>query len=140
MSTKGTGRGAGDAGGADAPQRAALPPCPESANCVSSLAAPDDDTHFLPPLRYRGSRSDTERRLRAALATISRLTRRAGAEHHWRFEARSLVFRFVDDVEFLFDDAAQLVHFRSASRVGSGDLGVNRRRMRRVANAYERAL
>jgi uncharacterized protein (DUF1499 family) len=32
-------------------------------------------------------------------------------------------------VEFLLDDEAKTVHFRSASRTGHGDFGVNRRRM-----------
>ncbi len=49
-----------------------------------------------------------------------------------RAEARSAVFRFVDDVELLADENAGLIHFRSASRVGLGDLGVNGRRMRRI--------
>jgi uncharacterized protein (DUF1499 family) len=38
----------------------------------------------------------------------------------------------VDDVEFVFDDEAKTIHFRSASRTGYGDLGVNRARMEQV--------
>ena len=34
--------------------------------------------------------------------------------------------------EFLFDDEAKTIHFRSASRTGYGDLGVNRKRMEQV--------
>jgi len=45
-------------------------------------------------------------------------------------------FRFVDDVEFLFDDAARIIHFRSASRVGYYDFGVNRRRMIEISKRY----
>jgi len=44
-------------------------------------------------------------------------------------EFRSSFFEFVDDVEFLFDDTAKLIHFRSASRVGYYDFNVNRSRM-----------
>jgi uncharacterized protein (DUF1499 family) len=36
---------------------------------------------------------------------------------------------FVDDVEFLAEPAAGLVHVRSASRLGHSDLGVNRKRI-----------
>jgi uncharacterized protein (DUF1499 family) len=32
-------------------------------------------------------------------------------------------------VEFYVDEAAGLIHFRSASRLGEGDMGVNRQRM-----------
>ena len=51
-------------------------------------------------------------------------------------EFRSAFFRFVDDVEFLIDTEDQVIHFRSASRVGYSDLGVNRRRMERIREAF----
>jgi len=41
----------------------------------------------------------------------------------------SAIFRFKDDVSFLVDAAANEIHYRSASRVGSSDLGANRKRM-----------
>jgi uncharacterized protein (DUF1499 family) len=44
-----------------------------------------------------------------------------------RFGTRWL--RFVDDVEFWFDPAAQVVQVRSASRIGYGDWGLNRKRV-----------
>jgi uncharacterized protein (DUF1499 family) len=46
-----------------------------------------------------------------------------------RFEFRSRVFRFVDDVELLWDPIRRELHFRSASRAGHSDMGVNRRRV-----------
>jgi uncharacterized protein (DUF1499 family) len=46
-----------------------------------------------------------------------------------RAEFRSRVFRVIDDVEFLMDLPARLVHFRAASRGGRPDFGGNRRRM-----------
>jgi uncharacterized protein (DUF1499 family) len=39
---------------------------------------------------------------------------------------------FVDDAEFWFDPAAQVVHLRSASRVGRKDFGVNRARVESI--------
>lgn len=45
---------------------------------------------------------------------------------------------FTDDVEFLWSEEEGVVHFRSASRIGSWDLGVNRRRMRRLARRWRR--
>ncbi|WP_313122980.1 DUF1499 domain-containing protein, partial [Exiguobacterium sp.] len=52
----------------------------------------------------------------------------------------SKVFRFKDDVEFYFDEAAQVIHFRSASRVGYSDWGVNRKRMEDITRRYEEGL
>ena len=51
-------------------------------------------------------------------------------------EFRSSVFRFVDDVEFLIDPKERAIHFRSASRVGYSDFGVNRRRMQQVQKGF----
>ena len=54
-------------------------------------------------------------------------------------EARSFLFRFVDDVEFLVDPQQKLIHFRSASRVGYSDLGVNRARMEQFRKLFAAA-
>jgi uncharacterized protein (DUF1499 family) len=43
---------------------------------------------------------------------------------------------FVDDVEFRIDEAAGRIHVRSASRKGYWDLGVNRRRVETIREAF----
>ena len=40
--------------------------------------------------------------------------------------------KFVDDTEFWYDPAAQVVQVRSASRVGRRDFGVNRARVESI--------
>jgi len=49
----------------------------------------------------------------------------------------SKLMKYVDDVEFWFDPAANVIHVRSASRVGRGDLGVNRKRIEAVRAALD---
>ena len=51
----------------------------------------------------------------------------------------SFIFRFVDDVEFYFDDEQKLIQIKSASRVGYSDLGVNRRRIEKIRKQFETA-
>ena len=51
-------------------------------------------------------------------------------------EFRSLVFQFVDDVEFYFPPEKSIIHVKSASRSGYYDFGVNRRRVERVRAAF----
>jgi uncharacterized protein (DUF1499 family) len=58
-------------------------------------------------------------------------------EVYLHYEFISLILRFVDDVEFLFDERAKTIHFRSASRTGYSDLGVNRRRMEEIRKLTE---
>jgi uncharacterized protein (DUF1499 family) len=38
----------------------------------------------------------------------------------------------VDDVEFVFEDETKTIHFRSASKTGYSDFGVNRNRMEEI--------
>jgi len=50
---------------------------------------------------------------------------------------RSRIFRFVDDFEIRIDPVQKVIHVRSASRVGKGDMGVNKKRVelfRRLLN------
>ena len=47
------------------------------------------------------------------------------------------LMKYVDDVEFWFDAAANVIQVRSASRVGRGDLGVNRKRIEAVRAALD---
>jgi uncharacterized protein (DUF1499 family) len=51
-------------------------------------------------------------------------------------ESVSALFRFVDDVEFFFDDHQKVIHVKSASRTGYYDLGVNRRRIEIVRKRF----
>jgi uncharacterized protein (DUF1499 family) len=57
-------------------------------------------------------------------------------EDYLRVEYKSRIFGFVDDVEFWFDDENKRIHFRSASRKGYSDLGVNRKRMEGIREQF----
>ena len=51
-------------------------------------------------------------------------------------EVTSKIFGFVDDVEFYLNEPG-VIHFRSASRIGYSDLGVNRERMETIRNTFQ---
>jgi uncharacterized protein (DUF1499 family) len=116
-----------------------LLPCPNKPNCVSSQAAADDRVHLTRPFPYAGTRQETQGKLRAAIGKVPRLAWVTQDERYWHLTATSRLFRFVDDVEFAFDDVEKVVHVRSASRVGHSDLGVNRKRVRALRAAYDAA-
>jgi uncharacterized protein (DUF1499 family) len=123
--------GQGVAGGRDRP----LAPCPASRNCVSSRA--EDEQHRVAPLPFTGTASEAMTRLAAVLRELPRTTIVEADGSYLHAESRSALFRFVDDVEFLADEAAKVIHVRSASRVGSSDLGVNRRRVEAIRKLWE---
>jgi len=81
---------------------------------------------------------------RAALLGVLRDSGRAQVVEdegdYVRVVFKSMVFRFSDDVEFLFDDPAKTIHLKSASRVGYSDLGVNRRRCEAIRERFKRYL
>ena len=114
----------------------ALPPCPSSPNCISTQAI---DAHAIAPIRYHATQEEAMLRLMAVLRAVPRTTIVESGPGAVRAEFRTRIFRFVDDAQFLFDDKAKTIHFRSASRVGHSDLGVNRRRMEEIRKAFEAA-
>lgn len=111
-----------------------LSPCPDSPNCVSSQST--DKKHYIEPLRYQGTLAETRGRLVSVLYSISRSTVVTVQENYIHAEFTSRFFRFVDDVEFYFDDNHKTIHLRSASRTGYSDLGVNRKRIERIRNRF----
>ena len=54
-------------------------------------------------------------------------------------ECRTLL-GFVDDVEFMAEPQANLLHVRSASRLGLSDFGVNGRRVDRIRDRFREIL
>jgi uncharacterized protein (DUF1499 family) len=112
-----------------------LAPCPSSPNCVSTQA--QDEGHAIAPFRYQKIRAEAKEALKAIIRTLPRTKLVEEDETYLHYEFTSLLLRFVDDVEFLFDDDAKTIHFRSASRTGYGDLGVNRRRMEDLRKLIE---
>jgi uncharacterized protein (DUF1499 family) len=109
--------------------------CPESPNCVCSQDA--DTRHAIAPLRYEGTFEQARGILIEALSGMKRVRIVEETGIYLRAEFTSALFRFVDDVEFLFDSGTKTIHVRSASRVGYSDLGVNRRRVEAIRSRFD---
>lgn len=116
-----------------------LAPCPASPNCVSSQTVPADREHFLPPWRLTSPLPEAQTRLRAILAAQPRTTILREEPGYLHAVVRSALFGFPDDIEFYLDSDAGLIHFRSAARLGQGDLGVNRARVEALSAAFRSA-
>lgn len=108
--------------------------CPDSPNCVSSRDT--DATHGMSPLPM-GADSD------AARADINQIIRAMPGStfvnvtpDYIHAEFRSPIWGFVDDVEFQFDTTEDMIHFRSAARMGYSDMGANRKRMEAIGEKY----
>ena len=104
-----------------------LVPCPDSPNCVSSFAF--DEGHAVDPLP--ASPEDPIGTWAVNIKAMGGEVTSQNANYlHAEFTSR--IFRFVDDLEILWDGQSDIVHVRSASRLGWSDMGVNRRRVREL--------
>jgi uncharacterized protein (DUF1499 family) len=110
-----------------------LAPCKRSPNCVSSQAEPADREHYIAPIAFRGSMAD----LRKAVESMARSTIIAAERSYLYAEYRTALMRYVDDLELFYDEAAGLVHVRSASRLGRRDFGVNRQRVEKLRSLIQ---
>jgi len=110
--------------------------CPDAPKCVSSQV--NDPRHFIEPYTFDDHPAEAMLRLKEALLIEKRVTIVIEQPTYLRAEVRSLIFRFVDDVEFTLLPEQGLVHIRSSARIGYIDFGVNRRRVERIRQSFQK--
>ena len=113
-------------------------PCPNSPNCVSSMADKDDQEHYIEPISYNNiSEKDVYSRIIEILKNSQRCRIVTKRDNYIHAEFKSKIFRFTDDIEFLFPEGQSIIHVRSTSRVGYSDMGVNRKRMMNIKALFK---
>jgi uncharacterized protein (DUF1499 family) len=109
-----------------------LAPPKSTPNCVSSQADAADSEHYIAPIPFKGGAADAMSAARKTVEGMQGATVIRQEGNYLYAEFRSKLMGFVDDVEFVFDEKAGLIHVRSASRLGRRDFGVNRARIEAV--------
>jgi uncharacterized protein (DUF1499 family) len=113
-----------------------LAPPSATPNSVSSQVAlwPDRPVEYarIEPVAMLGDGPATIARIRAVVEAMpgARVIEARPDYLYAQFTTRWM--KFVDDTEFWYDPAAQVVQVRSASRVGRRDFGVNRARVESI--------
>jgi len=110
-------------------------PCPKSPNCVSTQSL--EKRHKMDPLHYESSLKEAEEKIKEITTSQKRVKLITEKENYLHFEFRTATFKFVDDVEFYFDDTENLIHFRSAAQKGWSDMGVNKKRMKKISELFK---
>lgn len=118
-------------------QNSRLTDCPSKPNCVNSQAM--DDDHAIAPFQYEGNKIAAFKRLKKVVESFERTTIIEEKENYLSVECRSAIMGFVDDVEFYFPEE-NVIHVRSASRLGYSDLGVNRKRVEKLRKLFDAEL
>jgi uncharacterized protein (DUF1499 family) len=107
-----------------------LSPCPSAPHCVSTQEG------AVEPAPYQTSREEARKRLLEIIRSMPRAKIVTVAPDYIHAEFTSRIFRYVDDVEIYLDDRAKLAHFRSSSRIGYYDLGVNKGRVAGIRKKF----
>lgn len=108
-----------------------LQPCAARPNCVTTETS--FARHAMPLVPFSDAPDAAQARARAALLAEPRLRIVSERPGYLHAESATRVFRFIDDVEIVVDADERVFRFRSASRRGNHDGGVNRKRMQRVS-------
>jgi uncharacterized protein (DUF1499 family) len=114
-----------------------LKPPSRTENSVSSQAGQYADHPMkayaeIAPIEFTGEGRAAIERIRRIVESTegARIVRADSAYLYAQFQTRWL--KFVDDAEFFADVGANVVHVRSASRIGRKDFGVNRARIEAI--------
>jgi len=107
---------------------------PDSPNAVSSQT--DSAERKVEPLAFRGDLQETKQFF---VFILKQLGAQIVAEEEEYLHAvfQTPVIPFKDDVELYFDRENAIIHYRSASRVGYYDFGVNRKRYETIRKLYD---
>ena len=90
---------------------------------------------MIAPLVYQNSFLEAKQKLLKVIKSMPRSEIATYKESFLHVEFTSKIFRFVDDVEFYFNEPG-IIHFRSASRIGHSDIGVNRHRIEEIRHLF----
>ncbi len=114
-----------------------LTPCPSSPNCVSSQS--EDAAHYINPIDYESSDAEAFDKLTQIITSQPQTQIIKVQDNYIEAEFTTHWMGFVDDVEFYLDSDTKQIEVRSASRLGEGDLGVNRQRIETIRNLFTQA-
>jgi uncharacterized protein (DUF1499 family) len=104
-----------------------LADCPDTPNCQGSQSTRGNQQ--LPALAFSAAADEVMGKLASAIGTREGATiiTQNDAYLHATFQTQAM--GYIDDLEFLLDEAAGVVQVRSASRLGRKDFGANQKRI-----------
>lgn len=99
---------------------------PKSPNAVSSQS--DDPEKKIEPIPFIGDLNESKEKILKALLAYGNMKIVTDDNNYIHAVNTTGKMKYHDDLEFYFDEKLELIHFRSASRIGYSDMGLNRKR------------
>jgi len=107
---------------------------PESPNGVSTQTEVEDKK--VEPLPFIGDLEASKERILEAVKAYGKHHVKVKRGQYLHIVFKTGTMQYKDDAEFYFDVEEGLIHFRSASRIGHSDMGLNRERYEAIRNLY----
>lgn len=119
-----------------------LKPPSKTPNSVSSQASlypghPQQAYASIAPLPLKGDAEATLARIGTIIEGMDGAEIVSRQPDYLYVQFTTSLMKYVDDAEFWFDPVARVIQVRSASRLGSGDFGVNRERIEFIRQQLE---
>ncbi|MDB1126268.1 DUF1499 domain-containing protein [Vibrio algarum] len=110
-----------------------LSPMPSSPNAVSSQTDVEDKK--VAPFTFN-SIDDAKKNVKRVFAQLPSNSVELEREDYLHVIFTTETMKFHDDVELYFDEKNKLIHYRSQSRVGYSDRGLNKARYEQFSELY----
>lgn len=107
---------------------------PHKDNAVSSQTK--DESKFVDPLPVIESIENSKAILMNIIETYGTAEIVVSDHNYIHVVFTTDKMKYKDDVEFYFDESENVIHYRSESRIGYSDMGLNRKRYEEIRALY----
>lgn len=104
-------------------------------NCVSSQTSFEDKK--VNPLPFKGTKAESVQLVKDALKAYGHIEIKEEKADYIYAVATTGKMKYHDDIELYFDETTNQIHYRSSSRAGYSDMGLNRLRYEKIVALYE---
>lgn len=111
-----------------------ITPCPNKPNCVSSLHKKAKHKWTAFPMFW--SKAIAMDKIKRLVLTQDNIRLSKELPNYLSFEVKTNLGKFIDDLEFYFNEKEQVIHYKSMSRIGYYDFGANKRRVKKLKKAW----
>lgn len=116
-------------------QNGTLKALSQKPNGVSSQLN-ETDPKYVSPWAFKESSEATMKAIKTACHDFGQTEIKTQEDQYLHVVFSTPLMKFHDDVEFFLNTETQQVHYRSQSRAGYSDLGVNRKRYESLLELY----
>ena len=109
-------------------------PLKDSPNGLSSQST--IEAQQVPPFQMTTSVSEAKKNIKNLILSYGNTKLIKESDHYLHFVFTTKGFHFKDDVEFYFDSEKNIIDFKSQSRIGYSDMGMNRERYEMIRKDF----